>query len=565
MKTHRHFRVVVCALCALSLLLSHGHGYGQWEKGIVLRGTVCTMNDRLDVTKDGQVLIVGNKILAVLAADDTIPASHRDAVVIRTEGYIFPGLMDIHNHPSYNILPLWQLQKTYTTRYAWQDDASYKKAVRNPYNYLKDSVKLKSMVGLYAEAKAIAGGTTTIQGLPESNVYGKHLVRNTELTNFNVDRISAHALKLGGLDDIAALRKNLATKWDVWFYHIAEGSDTTLRQELYELRDDGFNLAPIVGIHCAALGNEDFRFMKNNHMAMVWSPLSNLILYGSTADIRSARDQNVVISLGSDWSPSGSKSVLWELKVAYLWNEAQLGGLFSPAELVRMVTTNPAKTLKWDDKVGTVRQGMYADLILVEKKDSDPYMSLIRSTEDDVELVIIDGRPYYGDVDIMQELIHNAGGHGPKTVTDKLTHHKVIDTYNKPTNKYTYDTLYAILRAAMKDRKYPGGPAEPDPVYTGLDPEYFGRLWAVCPTTLSAVKLAAFVYPIGTAVAGARLVKSPGGALIATLGEGSEVIVIKAASGRRRNWHEVLVKTGERVVQRGLVRKDQITMTSQPD
>lgn len=552
-------------------MLFHGHGYGQWEKGILLRGTICTMNDKLDVKKDGQVLIVGNKILAVLDANDTIPAAHKDAVVIKTDGYIFPGLMDIHNHPFFNVLPLWQLPKTYTSRDVWQRDGLYKKAVSVPDNYLMDSLKYTGIVGLYAEAKAIVGGTTTIQGLyKQSNVYGKHLVRNAELTNFNMDRITDHVARIdpGGLDDekdMERLRKGLASEWDAWFYHLAEGSDTTMRRELYELRDNGLNLDPVVGIHCTALGKEDFQFMKTNHMSMVWSPLSNLILYGVTADLRSAKEKEILISLGSDWSPSGSKNILWELKVAYLWNENHLGHLFTPAEIVRMVTTNPAKTLKWDDKVGSVKEGMYADLVLVEKRDNDPYKSLIHSTEDDVELVIIDGRPYYGDVDIMQELIHASGGHGPKTVTDKLDHHKVIDIYHKDYNKTTYDTMYTILRTAMKGRGFPGGPAEPDPIYTGLDAEYFMRLWSVCPATLSAVELAAFVYPVAKASTGAELRKSPGGALIATLTEGAEVIVIKMASGRRRNWHEILAKTGERTVARGVVKKDQITITSQPD
>jgi transcription antitermination factor NusG len=549
----------------LALMLSCGHGYGQWEKGIVLRGTICTMNDKLDVKKDGQVLIVGNKIVAVLEGNEAIPAAHKDAVVIKTDGYIFPGLMDIHNHPSYNILPLWQLTKTYRTRYAWGDDPSYRKAVRDPYNYLWSKKNYKSLLGLYAEAKAIAGGTTTIQGLTASNVYGKYLVRNAELTNFSMDRISDHVMKLGGLDDMDKLRNDLASKLDAWFYHLAEGSDTAMRRELYDLRDNGLNLDPVVGIHCTALGKEDFQFMKANHMSMVWSPLSNLILYGVTADLHSAKENEILISLGSDWSPSGSKNVLWELKVAYLWNKNQLGHLFTPAEIVQMVTTNPAKTLKWEDKVGNVKEGMYADLVLVEKKDNDPYMSLIRSTEDDVELVIVDGRPYYGDVDIMQELIHASGGHGPKTVTDKLDHHKVIDIYHKDYNRITYDTMYTIVRTAMRGGGFPGGPAEPDPIYTGLDTEYFKRLWSVCPASLSAVELAAFVYPVGKANTGAELRKSPGGALIATLAEGAEVIVIKMASGRRRNWHEILAKTGERIVARGVVKKDQITIASQPD
>jgi cytosine/adenosine deaminase-related metal-dependent hydrolase len=33
---------------------------------------------------------------------------------------------------------------------------------------------------------------------------------------------------------------------------------------------------------------------------MVWSPLSNLLLYGDTAQIKAARDAGVLIGIGSD-------------------------------------------------------------------------------------------------------------------------------------------------------------------------------------------------------------------------------------------------------------------------
>ena len=69
-------------------------------------------------------------------------------------------------------------------------------------------------------------------------------------------------------------------------------------------------------IRQAALKPEDFRVLGSLGGAMVWSPLSNLLLYGATADIRAAVNAGVRIGIGSDWSPSGSKNLLGELKVA---------------------------------------------------------------------------------------------------------------------------------------------------------------------------------------------------------------------------------------------------------
>jgi hypothetical protein len=42
-------------------------------------------------------------------------------------------------------------------------------------------------------------------------------------------------------------------------------------------------------------------------MGLIWSPFSNLLLYGETANIASAKSAKVTIALGSDWTPTGSK------------------------------------------------------------------------------------------------------------------------------------------------------------------------------------------------------------------------------------------------------------------
>ena len=108
--------------------------------------------------------------------------------------------------------------------------------------------------------------------------------------------------------------------------------------------------------------------------AIVWSPLSNLLLYGQTTDVGAAKAAGVTIGLGADWSPSGSKSILGELKVARAYSELQ-GGLFSDEELVAMVTRDPAAILKWNGPggVGTLAQQKIADLTVIRGTGGDPF------------------------------------------------------------------------------------------------------------------------------------------------------------------------------------------------
>ncbi len=123
--------------------------------------------------------------------------------------------------------------------------------------------------------------------------------------------------------------------------------------------------------------------------------------------------ENVNVSLATDWSPSGSKNLLGELKVAWEINK-QREDLpdyepFDTYTLAQMVTSNPAKTLKWQDKVGQIKAGMYADIMAFAKPESssstpelnpqtNPYDALVRSTVKDIQLVMVDGDPVYGDV-----------------------------------------------------------------------------------------------------------------------------------------------------------------------
>src|SRR5262249_26807082 len=98
--------------------------------------------------------------------------------------------------------------------------------------------------------------------------------------------------------------------------HLSEGIDAPAREHFLALRNaqNQWAIEPsLAGIHCTALNPDDFAIMAEHKASMVWSPLSNLLLYGKTADVVAARRAGLTIALGPDWSPSGSKSLLGEL------------------------------------------------------------------------------------------------------------------------------------------------------------------------------------------------------------------------------------------------------------
>ncbi len=186
--------------------------------------------------------------------------------------------------------------------------------------------------------------------------------------------------------------------------HLAEGTNQAARDHFLALRQSDGKWAitdNLIGIHCVALTGENFAVLADHGGSMVWSPFSNLLLYSGTAHVATAHRHRVPIALGSDWSPSGSKNLLGELKVARLVAPEAFDG----RDLVDMATRTPAAMLGWDGVLGSIAPGHRADLIVVRGVAADPYQHLIDADETDVELSVINGRPRAGTPALMQNWV----------------------------------------------------------------------------------------------------------------------------------------------------------------
>jgi hypothetical protein len=105
----------------------------------------------------------------------------------------------------------------------------------------------------------------------------------------------------------------------------------------------------------------------------------------------------VLVSLGSDWSPSGSANVLGELKVADHVNQRLWSGRISDEQLVAMVTINPATAYHLDARIGSIEVGKAADLLVVTRRPGvSAFRSLIDAQPSDVLLVTVGGDPLFG-------------------------------------------------------------------------------------------------------------------------------------------------------------------------
>src|SRR5262249_45723345 len=131
-----------------------------------------------------------------------------------------------------------------------------------------------------------------------------------------------------------------------YLLHLAESVDEAARKHFLSLQIEGDEWAitkSLSGIHSTALTTEDYAIMATRGASMVWSPFSNLLLYGGTAKVSEARAAGVAIGLGADWSPSNSKNLFGELKVAQLVTRDDPN--FDDKTLLAMATIDTARIL----------------------------------------------------------------------------------------------------------------------------------------------------------------------------------------------------------------------------
>lgn len=369
-----------------------------------LKGDIVTFNSKRKVIRDGYVVVEEERIVYVGPGEQGLPARFHDFTKIETEGYIYPGLIDLHNHLPYNFLNLWPISKKFEDRYQWPRLSKYKTEIGAPTKLLANSNAVELMK--YAESKALVSGTTSIDGYSKFNrSYAAWLLRNVEVEPFGKlePKIYQSVLRIKNEEEFLTVDRKM-NEGNAFIYHLAEGTSEELLAEYTELEDHGLIRDKLVGIHCTALNANNWKVLGKKGVKFVWSPLSNLLLYGKTADVVSAKKNGVIISLGSDWSPTGSKNLLWELKVADLYNSNSLSNTFTDMQLAEMVTLNPAKAIGVADQIGSIKAGLFADLVIFNKLNDNPYRNLIQCTEKDLKLSIISGRPRYGDIKYMSKL-----------------------------------------------------------------------------------------------------------------------------------------------------------------
>ena len=405
------------------------------EASVLLRGDIVTPDG---IARDRYILVRGGRIAQISRRRPARTENVRFLETKRGE-WIFPGLINLHTHATYNFLPLWRSPNSpFANRFEWRGDASYKKDVGG---FARDFAKregVREIISVFGELQAVAGGTAILQEDfaldSEKKLGGLLLCRDTaapEDFGLSPDRQIMSVVDFFQPGPDGAPRP-LAERIQAYgkardsgslvatIVHLAEGRsgfgsnrgvDPYSRAEfeafmgLPEMRDAAaVRSAPFSIVHGCGIDARDpaqIAFLRERNISLIWSPVSNLLLYGDTLDAETFLAAGINVALGSDWAPSGSKHVWDEAKFARSYFQA-IGSPVSDALIFEMVTINAARCLGMDH-AGRIAEGALADFFILRSPiESDNPHEIFLGTEDkDVLATIIAGEPIYGDRDTL--------------------------------------------------------------------------------------------------------------------------------------------------------------------
>ncbi|HQY64546.1 MAG TPA: amidohydrolase family protein [Polyangiaceae bacterium] len=384
----------------------------------LLAGTILTATGAIT----GEVLVVGDTIQCVEPGNTC--SSHPDAAGatrIETQGVISPGLIDTHNHILFDVFDAddWAPIMSYQNHDQWTNEPGYHEMLDVKHCLANDSQgkpawcaatvygtaagSLRCEMDKWGELKGLVSGTTSIVGLPGTSAgcFGS-LARSVDVSQNGLGTDTVQTSALFPPSDANAVCANFASGRTTSFIaHCGEGVDARSLNEFARLgvsTPPGCLYAPQTTLtHGVAFGANEFLSMAATGMKLVWSPQSNLSLYGATANIPLAVDSGVLIALGPDWSMGGSQNMLDELRFASNWSTTRWAGRFTSRDLVTMATANGATVLALDDRLGKIAPGYLADISVFRGNVGAPYDAVVTASPREVTLVMVGGVALYGD------------------------------------------------------------------------------------------------------------------------------------------------------------------------
>jgi hypothetical protein len=339
-------------------------------------------------------------------------------VVSCPQGVISPGLINAHDHITFQGAPLERTEERYEHRHDWRKGNDGHRFIPTD-DANNDGIR-------WGELRQVMAGTTSVAGSGGQPGLLRNLDKdNVTTTGGNQEGLNEPPLNYETfpLGDSAGkeltadcaypniVGPDAVPRNSAFLPHVGEGIEASARNEVRCV--SGANggvdhlLRPQTAIiHGISVTAEDIGTMASRGTDLIWSPRSNVSLYGDTAMVTAYKRMGVTVALGSDWLPSGSMNILRELQCADYLSANYYAHAFSDEELWRMVTTNAAELTETQEKLGRLAPGKVADIAIFRLRafERSPHRAILTANPEDVVLTLRGGKPLYGDEALVSRL-----------------------------------------------------------------------------------------------------------------------------------------------------------------
>ncbi len=394
---------VVCE--ALTPLASGTCAVTAGDATRIIRGDVLSP---YTIFRGGAVAVDGTGTITCVGCDcDAAGATE----IVCPEAVISPGLINTHEHITYaQNSPYTDTGERYEHRHEWRKGQNGHTQIPAAGGASQDEIR-------WGELRFMMSGATSLVGSGSATGFLRNLDKDAQ-EGLGIEPAHFETFPLGdsggtqissgcGYPDIDT-QMSIAMD-DAYLPHVSEGINTAAQNEFLCIDGDGKKGEDLLEpqsafIHGVGLEPSQYAAMGAAGTSLIWSPRSNVTLYGNTAVVTAAKRLGVNIALGTDWIPTGSMNMFRELTCADELNSIYYDNTFTDRDLWRMVTINAARALHADEVIGSIDEGLVADIAIYDAKTLTDHRAIIDGQPAGVALVLRGGEAIYGDAAVIQAL-----------------------------------------------------------------------------------------------------------------------------------------------------------------
>ena len=333
--------------------------------------------------------VSGRKIVSAKLCGDGI------VLDLKEKSYVYPSLINTHDHLQGNYRPAIGPKKGtyYLTWQPWDND------LKASATFTERSKMSREELYLLSSYKCIFSGVTTVNDHFPQAINGKILPTlpiRAILEYGLAHEATSYDLKWGDGIEVEHERA-VKNKWP-FITHLCEGFDKEAMQGVDALEKLGILDNHCLLVHCIAMSDEDIKKAARAGVSISLCPSSNMLMFNVTAKIRKMLKAGLNLTLGTDSSASGPANLFEEMHNIRKLYQKMYGEDLSPKTIFEMITVNAAKAFWMQDRIGTLEEGKLGDILVLKARKDDPYENLAGASMKDIELLVLAGKPIYGEL-----------------------------------------------------------------------------------------------------------------------------------------------------------------------